>query len=345
MTELIEMDSLHSSLQLAENLIGFPPSREINLMSARSAMGLPEHYVSTGRTSLSEVFGTLCVVSPEALINITTNSDEPFELRLAAGTLLGLIGDPRISPFNPSMHTVPSGRYWVGTKFEDISAVVREFAPYGVRQDWINKEAPAHIVQLPAYRIAEYPVTNLEFGIFLKETGYTPLPTSWRFGQYPLGHSNHPVHTISAECADAYVIWLSDRTKRNFRLPSEPEWEVAAGAGHRTYPWGDTFKADCANTVETGILDTTPVGIFPAGRAAFGSLDMAGNVEEYVADAYYAYSGSDEVSDDLLEKYPGYRVARGGSFTRYRDLARCCRRHGRYESELYVMGFRIAESI
>ncbi len=116
-------------------------------------------------------------------------------------------------------------------------------------------------------------------------------------------------------------------------------------ATERAYPWGDRFEADRANTVESGILATTPVGVFPGGRSPCGALDMAGNVEEYVADDYAAYPGGVHVGDDLHAEEGAYRVARGGSFARYRDLARCQRRHGWYWRPVYVMGVRLAETI
>jgi formylglycine-generating enzyme required for sulfatase activity len=71
---------------------------------------------------------------------------------------------------------------------------------------------------------------------------------------------------------------------------------------------------------------------------------MAGNVEEYVADDYKPYPGSTAPQDDLVLANGNYRVARGGSFTRFYDLARCKRRHGHYPKDIYVMGFRLAVS-
>jgi formylglycine-generating enzyme required for sulfatase activity len=179
----------------------------------------------------------------------------------------------------------------------------------------------------------------------LDDTGYLPLPDSWTFGVMAICQRNHPVHGIAPEAAEAYAEWLSRRTGRCFRLPTEAEWEVAAGNGSRDYPWGDRFARDRANTVESGLLTTTPVGIFPAGASPFGCMDMAGNVEEFVACPYTPYPGGRESSDDLVRSNPHYRVARGGSFTRYRDLTRCTRRHGNYDSPLYVIGFRLAETV
>ncbi|MFD0385194.1 formylglycine-generating enzyme family protein [Streptomyces stramineus] len=142
-------------------------------------------------------------------------------------------------------------------------------------------------MDLPAFRIALHPVTNAEYRLFLEDTGSTWLPTSWRFGVYPELLANHPVWTVPAEAADAYAAWLAARTGRAFRLPTEAEWEYAASGGDgREFPWGDAFVPGNANTVEEGPLTTTPIGVHPAGRSPFGVHDLAGNVEEYVADDY-----------------------------------------------------------
>ncbi|MBF3728094.1 SUMF1/EgtB/PvdO family nonheme iron enzyme, partial [Burkholderia pseudomallei] len=65
---------------------------------------------------------------------------------------------------------------------------------------------------------------------------------------------------------------------------------------------------------------------------------------EYVADDYRPYPGGEAIADDLAVTQGGYRIARGGSFTRFGDLARCARRHGRYQRDIYAMGFRLVES-
>ena len=73
---------------------------------------------------------------------------------------------------------------------------------------------------------------------------------------------------------------------------------------------------------------------------------MAGNVEEYVADQYGPYPGGAWVQDHLVDIHGHYHVARGGSFARFRDLARTRRRHGHNpRSATYAMGFRLAETI
>ncbi len=190
-------------------------------------------------------------------------------------------------------------------------------------------------------------MTNQEYRDFLIDTAYPEIPSSWSFRRFPVERSNHPVYTLSAEACDAYVQWLASRTGRDFRLPTESEWEFAAtGTDGREFPWGEKFDPLLANTCETGIFETSPVGIFAAGASPFSVMDMAGNVEEYTADLYAAYPDGIKIDDHLSQIHGEYRVARGGSFARFRDLARNRRRHGHNpRSATYAMGLRLAESL
>jgi formylglycine-generating enzyme required for sulfatase activity len=148
---------------------------------------------------------------------------------------------------------------------------------------------------------------------------------------------------VSTQDADAYLAWLSEVTGTAHRLPTEAEWEHAAkGFAGQEYPWGAEFDESAANTRETGVHTTTPVGAFPAGDSPFGLSDMAGNVEEYVSGEYAPYPGGRRVEDHLTESLGDYRITRGGSFARYGDLCRCRRRHGSFPSPLYPAGFRVA---
>ncbi|MGW7574691.1 formylglycine-generating enzyme family protein [Streptomyces sp. NPDC054765] len=317
-----------------------------NDLGEREAMGLPAAFVDrVDRTELQAECVRLAGDTPRQLAVTAGDPALPRLTRFAAGSLLALLGDPRIDVWSPEMVDVPGGAARIGLAAEQVDEVVAKFAAVGVVREWIDKEVPDHSVDLAPFRMARYPVTNLEYRVFLLESPNTPPPSSWTFGAYPAERANHPVWTVAPEDADAYASWLSDRTGRAFRLPTEAEWEyAAAGPGRRTYPWGDRMAEDRANTVESGLITTTPVGVHPAGRGPFGTDDMAGNVEEYVADDYRPYPGGNAVADDLLRAGSTYRVARGGSFTRYADLARCRRRHGWYHKPMYAMGFRLAET-
>jgi toxoflavin biosynthesis protein ToxD len=342
----LEVPIVHGDYSLTGLLVGLPRGGEINSMDDRSAMGLPAYAVVIDAVPVQESISRLRSASLSELAEIVENKDMPFESRYASGLLLGLLGDPRIKALNPQMVRVPGGLYQTGLSMDRLDEVTREFRAYGVKREWIQKETPRHSERLPSFNIGKYPITNQEYAMFLQETQHPEIPSTWPLGFLPIGSGNLPVCSVSPQAAEAYAEWLSARTGRRFRLPSEAEWEVAASGGTDSeYPWGNDYSAGCANTLEAGILASTPVGMFPAGASPFGCLDMAGNVEEYVADEYSEYSGGDPVPDDLLINGARYRVARGGSFTRYRDLARCKRRHGYYARPIYVMGFRLAETI
>ncbi|MFG6464147.1 formylglycine-generating enzyme family protein [Roseateles sp. DXS20W] len=308
-------------------------------------MGYPEHYVPTRHEAPAAAIRRLVGVDAEDLAARVEDPALKMEDRLAAGLVLGLVGDPRIRTFEPTMIDIAAADVVIGLDVDRVGAVQGQLLDTGVLPDWIAKECPSHRVALAAYRIARYPVTNFEYRDFLAATGYNEIPTSWELGRYPHERANHPVYTVSAAAADAYCTWLASRTGREFRLPSEAEWEhAAAGPARFEYPWGDAFEVDHANTAEAGLLSSTPVGAFPRGNSYFGACDLAGNVEEYVANDYYPYAGGRAVEDELHRAWGQYRVARGGCFTRLRDLARCKRRHGYFPKRIYAMGFRLAET-
>ena len=316
-------------------------------LNDRAAMGLAAG--DTGRLDhrrLAQAARHLGGWSREELVDVLREPAADFETRYTAGSLLALLGDPRLRPDDPEMADVPAAEVFIGTPADEVTEVARTWAEVGVREEWIAKETPRHRCRVEAFRIAVYPVTNLEYERFVRDTGHQPAPSSWRFGVYPHQFANHPVWTVSAVDADAYATWLSRRTGRSFRLPTEAEWEYAASDGDgRQFPWGTRFLADRANTVEFGPFGSTPVGVYPAGYGPFGLADMAGNVEEYTADEYRPYPGGAPVHDDLVAGQGGYRVTRGGSFTRYGDLARCARRHGWFPRDVYAVGFRLAETV
>ena len=317
-------------------------------LTDRERLGLPDRFVA-GRFEqpLVDAYDRLRGLPAEDLQCLLAASTASLVERLASGNLLSLVGDSRIRVEAPEMVDIPGGDVWVGLDPADVDDVLTRFSGLGLDRSWIEKECPRYRVTLRPCRMARYPVTNLEYREFLVASGHPELPSSWTFRQFPQERANHPVYSISAASADAYACWLARRTGRGFRLPSEAEWEWAAGgtAGGE-FPWGGSFDPMLANTAETGLFSTSPVGAFIGGESEFGLADMAGNVEEYTADDYAPYPGGLYVADHLVQIHRSYRIARGGSFARFRDLARTRRRHGHNpRSATYAMGFRLAETI
>ena len=126
-------------------------------------------------------------------------------------------------------------------------------------------------------------------------------------------------------------------------LPSEAHWEKSAraapfplppGEGVSTYPWGSEITPDHANYDQTGLKQTSPVGMFPRGASALGLLDLSGNVWEWThtpwrLDLYdptfkYPYLSDEREAEDA----PDLRVLRGGSWSDSGGFARCAYRAG-----------------
>jgi formylglycine-generating enzyme required for sulfatase activity len=234
------------------------------------------------------------------------------------------------------MCPVPLGPFWMGLDESEVSTVAQR---YGIPEAWVRKSTPRHRVELDAYEIARFPVTEGEYERFIRETEVDEIPSHWRDRSPPPYRSNHPVHGVSWQGVLLYVEWISEATGLQYRIPTEAEWEKAArGTDGRTFPWGERFDPSRCNTREGGVGQTTPVGICPSGASPYGALDMAGNVEELTADLYWPYPGSRFEDPD----YGTYRMTRGGVFSLDSDLARCDRRHG--ASLAGPTGFRLARS-
>jgi formylglycine-generating enzyme required for sulfatase activity len=198
-------------------------------------------------------------------------------------------------------------------------------------------ERPAHTVNLPAFAIDRFEVTNDQYLEFITATGQKP-PAHWTNGQIPADKGNHPVVFVTWDDAKAYCEWAGKR------LPTEAEWEKAArGTDGRDYPWGNEWDPKKANTKDSGIRGTTAVGSFPAGASPYGVMDMAGNVWEWVEDWYKAYPGSTYQSGYFGERF---RVDRGGGWFSEADLARTSNRSSSsHDLANDDVGFRCARDV
>lgn len=209
-------------------------------MTDRERLGLPDCYMSSRfEDIIPGIYRDLFGKSALELVAMMEDKSTPLAQRLVAGNVLALPGDPRIQTLQPEMFFIPGGNVSIGLDDSKISSVMQRFQHIGLDEKWILKECPKHTVNLKNYRIGKYPVTNFEYREFLLDSQYAELPTSWEFRRYPLEKSSHPVFTVSSAAADAYAGWLSQKTGRAFRLPSEAEWEyTAAGPDGLEFPWG-----------------------------------------------------------------------------------------------------------
>lgn len=245
----------------------------------------------------------------------------------------------------PDLVDVPGGRFIVGSTRAEVDRCVQVWGtrlvdPAFVPRfaSWIEKEHPAHEVEVAPFSIGRFPVTNGEYRAFVV-TGGPPAPSL-----ASAEPDDHPVWGVSLDAAEAYCRWLGGRLGETVRLPSEPEWERAArGPTHQEYPFGDSFDPTRCNTVEGGVGTTTPVDRYADWPSGWGVCDLAGNVEEWTSSVYAPYPGGAWIDDDVSAAAAGsYPILRGGLFTRGGDLARGARRHGPIGGDDYrYRGFRV----
>lgn len=165
---------------------------------------------------------------------------------------------------------------------------------------------------------------------------------------------DRPVEQVSWYDAKEFCLRLSQKTGRNYRLPSETEWEYAARANTTTpFHFGQTITTDLANydgnytyrKEPTGYYrgQTTPVGYFNIANL-FGLYDLHGNVWEWCLDYWhYNYQGAPTDGSPWLASYTDTtRVIRGGSWGIFPSDCRCAyRNHFAIDFPVNHIGFRV----
>ena len=230
-----------------------------------------------------------------------------------------------------------------------------------------------HPVCVEEYSISRHEVTRGQYASFVRETGRRTSDTcytydeggwgsrtgrSWRNPGYAQS-DDHPVACVSRNDALAYARWLSERQGRDYRLPTEAEWEHAARAGSGTARhWGESAGLACTwgnvgdqslnrhyrdwswqvHPCDDGHAYTAPVGSFRV--SLYGLHDMLGNVWEWTCSSYDpAYRSAERhcSSDDRNG------VVRGGSWS---NSPRWVRAAARFENQadarFDLVGFRLA---
>ena len=204
-------------------------------------------------------------------------------------------------------------------------------------------EIPRHKVTLSGFSISKNEVTFAEYDKFARATGRRlPYDESW-------GRGRRPVINVSWSDAQAYAVWMSKQTGKNYRLPTEAEWEYAARAGSSANIWWDSTEevkpANCFNCGSQWDGErTAPAGSFKAND--FGLHDMAGNAQEWTEDCYYkSYAGAPEDGSARVTPICTQRVVRGGGYTSPLDTLRNAKR-GQYDQDTRLdnLGFRVVRS-
>ncbi len=216
-------------------------------------------------------------------------------------------------PFTPHMSEIPASRITLG--------LLRNSDSFG----WDN-EFESHIVDVPAFAIDRYMVTNAQFLEFIQAGGYDNRalwtdanwdwksaenishPVFWKsadggwlyrtmFNEIPLP-PDWPVYVSHAEAA-AFARW------KGKSLPTESQWQRAAygtpRASERYYPWGDDAPSATYGNFDFRSWDPTPVQANPESRSAFGVEGLLGNGWEWTSTPFAPFAGF-----EAFPFYPGY---------------------------------------
>ena len=236
-----------------------------------------------------------------------------------------------LPPGRPAPHDavlVPAGPFVLGVD--------------GTDEPWsLDNERPAHVVELPAFRIGRFPVTNAEWQRFIDAGGYDEprwwsargwahrlaegleRPQFWsadgsrrRFGLVEAIPPDEPVQHVGFFEAEAYAAWAGAR------LPTEQEWEKACAwdpalGARRRWPWGAADPTPAMANLGGSALRPAPVGAYPAGASAYGVEQLIGDVWEWTSSGFEPWPGFTPM---LYRQYSApffggdFRVLRGGSW-------------------------------
>jgi formylglycine-generating enzyme required for sulfatase activity/serine/threonine protein kinase len=262
---------------------------------------------------------------------------------------------------------IPPGQFSMGSP-ETADELLKAFGSEA-KTGYLDGERPAHRVTIGRpFFLGKYEVTVAQFRKFVEETSYrTELEKDWKGGT---GHTAKnefkpqtsfswrdwgvvqtdtcPVVNVTYNDATEFCKWLSGKEGRQYRLPTEAEWEYACRAGSTTRFYnGDDPNAlsKIANFGKLSAKDgryTLPVGQFAPNN--FDLYDMSGNVSEWCSDLWSAeYYARSPVTDPEGPEHGKDHVSRGGGWFNSAIFARSAhRRHFGFGRGNCNIGFRVA---
>ncbi|TAM81510.1 MAG: formylglycine-generating enzyme family protein [Acidobacteria bacterium] len=210
-----------------------------------------------------------------------------------------------------------------------------------------DDEQPVHRVWIDAFEMAVFQVRNRDWAVFMEAAGH-PAPPE---GQNPaFNHIDQPVVAVNWAEANQYCRWLGRLSGRQYRLPTEAEWERAAKGGREDalYPWGDEQPE--ANDEYIRRWKRKVSGPLPVGQGTpnpFGLYDMGENVHEWCADWYSSEYYTRSPSQNPEGPPSGERRAsRGGAWRHHIKASRCAARSSIPPDFRYTdYGFRVVRNI
>jgi len=255
---------------------------------------------------------------PERVLDVSKPKAQPIEPKTDESFRDTL----KDGSFGPEFVLIPGGTFQMGSN------------------DGGSDEKPVHLVTVKSFAMGKYEVTFEEYDKFCEATGRSkPDDEGW-------GRGKRPVINVSWNDAKAYVQWLSEQTGKDYRLPSEAQWEYACRAGSAgKYSFGDD-KSQLGNYGWYGKNSdskTHPVGEKQPNK--FGLYDMHGNVWEWLEDKWHdSYDGAPSDGSAWISGDSNFHLLRGSSWYFDDSLLRCALRY-KIDStgKSYYWGFRISK--
>jgi formylglycine-generating enzyme required for sulfatase activity len=233
------------------------------------------------------------------------------------------IADQPNTPHQPELALIPAGWFLMGSKQGQ------------------ENEQPVHRVWVDDFYLATCQVTNFEYGLFLGGTGNT-APPFWNDPNF--NHPEQPVVAVSWFEALRYCEWLSSLTGRNYRLPTEAEWERACrgDVDGKLYPWGDAPPQSRPHYDKLWITGPEPVRRSQPNQ--FGLYEMCENVHEWCSDWFATdYYANSPTRNPQGPETGIRRSSRGGSWRHHVKISRCSARSSIPPEFQYAdYGFRLA---
>lgn len=270
---------------------------------------------------LTIIFFLALIIITSIIIVINLSNDDIDETE----TTLDIQSEEEIIPQNPierleyEMVTIDGGTLILGATSEQSAYAM-------------NQEYPAHEVTLSSYKIGRYEVTQEQWEAIM---GYNP--------SYNIG-AKKPVENVSWNECQSFLNKLNVQTGKNYRLPTEAEWEFAARGGNQShyYIYSGSNNADAVAWHKGNSNGTThEVGTKQANE--LGLFDMSGNVFEWCNDKYGYYSYGPEYNPQGNGTSSKIRVGHGGGYnlgTKFCRVSNRTQGTTNYKSE--SLGFRIA---
>ena len=257
-----------------------------------------------------------------------------------------------------AMVKIPAGKFIMGAPENEL--------------DSRNSERPQHEVTVPEFFMGRYPITQGQWKAVVETTekierDLKPDPSYFKDDYEKYNRWTRPVEQVSWLDAKEFCVRLSQKTERNYQLPSEAQWEYACRAGTTTpFHFGETITTDLANyrgkddeeNKWSGSYgrgpkgeyrkQTTPVGYFKVANV-FGLYDMHGNVWEWCEDdSHDNYEGAPNDGSPWVSSNPDTtkrttKILRGGSwFSNPRWCRSALRNHySSDETDVNIFGFRL----